>query len=127
MNTLRHLSILALMAVSLIGYAAKPELSIEPKKYNFGNIKENAGPVSTEFIITNTGDAPLVIKDARASCGCTKPTYPKEPIRPGESAKLRVTYTPAGRPGEFDKTVTVRSNAKNSKTTARITGIVIPD
>ena len=115
------------MTVALTVSAAKPTLDIEPKAHNFGVINENGGSVTAEFTLTNTGDKPIIIKDAKASCGCTRPSYPKAPIRPGETATLKVAYSPAGRPGEFDKTITIRSNAKNSKVTVRITGTVIPE
>ncbi len=126
MNIIKYLFTSVFLTLALAA-AAKPVLTIEPTKHNFGNIRENGGSVTAEFTITNTGDEPLIIKDAQASCGCTRPTYPKAPIKPGESAVLKVTYNPMGRPGEFDKTITVRSNAKKNKTTVRITGTVIPD
>jgi hypothetical protein len=126
MKILRQLIAALSLIVALTAAAAKPVLSVEPTTYNFGNIKENGGSVTTEFTLTNTGDTPLIIKDAQASCGCTHPTYSKEPIRPGESAKLKVTYSPLGRPGEFNKAVTIRSNAKNSKVIVHIVGTVIP-
>ena len=90
-------------------------ISLASKSYDFGNIRESAGPVTTEFEFVNTGDAPLVIISAVASCGCTRPVYPQAPVKPGKSGKIKVTYNPAGRPGEFTKTVKVRTNAKKDK------------
>lgn len=107
-------------------FAATPHLSIEHATHSFGNIKEADGPVSHEFVVTNDGDAPLIIKSARASCGCTTPVVPKAPIRPGEKGVIKVTYDPLGRPGEFEKNITVRHNGKPSKTQLRIKGVVIP-
>ena len=92
-----------------------PEITFQEKQYNFGYVPENGGPVSHFFEFTNTGDAPLVIISATASCGCTRPTYPTEPIAPGKTGKIKVTYLPEGRPGEFDKVIKVRTNAKESK------------
>ncbi|HRN05005.1 MAG TPA: DUF1573 domain-containing protein, partial [Muribaculaceae bacterium] len=92
-----------------------------------GNIKENGGPVSYEFVFTNEGESPLVIVSATASCGCTMPRYPKAPIASGKTEKIRVTYLPKGRPGEFNKSVKVRTNdPKNKKVTLRISGVVVP-
>lgn len=127
MRFLKYMLASVVMTAALTVSAAKPTLDIEPKVHNFGVINENGGSVTAEFTLTNTGDKPIIIKDAKASCGCTRPSYPKAPIRPGETATLKVAYSPAGRPGEFDKTITIRSNAKNSKVTVRITGTVIPE
>ena len=97
------------------------------KKHDFGNIKENGGPVSYEFVFTNEGESPLVIISATASCGCTMPRYPKAPIAAGKNEKIRVTYLPKGRPGEFSKSVKVRTNdPKNKKVTLHISGVVVP-
>ena len=97
-----------------------------PTVYDFGNVKENGGIVSHGFVVKNTGKSPLIIKSARASCGCTVPEIPKEPIKPGESAVLKVSYDPKGRPGEFEKNIQVKSNAKDSRVTIKIKGVVIP-
>ena len=64
--------------------------------------------------------------DATASCGCTRPEYPTKPIKPGKKGKVKVTYNPAGRPGEFRKTIKVRTNGKPKKITLSIDGCVIP-
>lgn len=102
-----------------------PQVKFEEKSYNFGYIDEKGGPVTHFFKFTNTGDAPLVIISATASCGCTRPTYPTEPIAPGKTGTVKVTYLPEGRPGEFDKVVKVRTNVKESKKISlRITGTV---
>lgn len=106
----------------------KPDIHFTEKEYDFGTLPEKKGYVSHEFEFINTGDAPLLILSASASCGCTRPEYPKHPVKPGKSAKLKVTYNPAGRPGEFTKTITVRTNikGKGKKVTLKIRGNVIP-
>lgn len=104
-----------------------PQITFAEKSYNFGIVPEKGGPISHSFEFTNTGTAPLVIISATASCGCTRPTYPTEPIAPGKKGKIKVTYLPDKRPGEFGKTVTVRTNAKESKKIIlSITGTVKP-
>lgn len=106
---------------------ASASIVFAEKKHDFGNIREDGGPASYEFVFTNEGETPLVIISATASCGCTMPHYPKAPISPGKSGKIRVTYLPKGRPGEFDKSVKVRTNdPKNKKLTLRISGVVVP-
>ena len=108
-------------------FAGKPVINIDTKSYDFGTINEDGGPVSCEFRFTNTGDEPLVIISANASCGCTHPEFPKQPVKPGESGVIKVTYNPLGRPGEFSKTVRVRTNASTPKRLSlNINGVVLP-
>ena len=115
--------LLAFATQAAKGYA---EASFEKKEHDFGYINETAGPVKCEFKFTNTGNAPLVIISANASCGCTRPQCPAEPIRPGKTGKIKVTYLPQGRPGEFSKNIKVRTNAPDAKKiTLKITGNVI--
>ncbi len=93
--------------------------------YNFGAFSEESGPVSCEFPIVNTGTEPLAIVSARATCGCTQPTYPQQAIAPGDTAYIRVTYDPQGRPGRFSKQVYVNTNASVPKMKLDISGVVI--
>lgn len=108
-------------------YAAEfAQASFANKEHDFGYIKEDGGSVSCNFEFTNTGNKPLIIIDAVASCGCTKPEYPKRPIEPGKSGIIKVTYNPVGRPGAFKKDVKVRTNGKEGRTTLFIIGSTIP-
>lgn len=121
------ISLIAL-AASLSLAAAEPSVDFPELTHDFGTIPENGGPVSHEFLFTNTGDAPLMIVSASASCGCTRPEYSKKPVKPGKSEKIKVTFLPKGRPGEFTKTVTVRTNSKKvRKVTLKIKGFVNPE
>lgn len=106
--------------------SGEARISFIEKVYDFGVIKENGGPVSHEFRFTNAGDGNLVIFDARAECGCTRPSYPQEAIAPGKSSKVKVTYNPAGRPGGFDKVVTITTNGNPRKVRLKIRGTVSP-
>ena len=112
--------------VAIAAFAAAPVISFDKTTHDFGNIKEAAGPVSHDFVITNTGDAPLIIISATTSCGCTTPEIPKEPIKPGATAKLKVTFDPLGRPGEFTKNIKVKTNVKGTRPTLKLKGCVIP-
>lgn len=96
------------------------------KTHDFGIIKEEKGPVSTTFEVINTGNKPLIIVDVAVSCGCTSREYTKKPIAPGKSGKIKVTYSPAGRPGAFKKDVKVRTNGREKRTTLYIEGTTIP-
>lgn len=89
--------------------------------HSFGNIPE--GPsVSYDFEFKNISKEPIVLSNVQASCGCTTPTWPKEPIAPGKSGKITATYNTQGRPGPFTKTITVSSNVGSK--VLKITGTV---
>ena len=93
--------------------AGEAEIKFEKTSHNFGTFPESSPKVTCSFKFTNTGDNLLVIHQAIASCGCTVPQYPKEPIKPGESGEIVVTYNGAGKfPGHFKKSITLRTNAK---------------
>lgn len=104
----------------------KASVAFEKTSHDFGTIQEEVGPVSYEFIFTNTGESPLVISDVRPSCGCTTPTWSKEPIAPGETGTIVAQYNPLNRPGTFRKSITVTSNAETSNAVLYIQGIVQP-
>lgn len=90
--------------------------------YDFGTIPQGT-PVTHVFTVTNTGKAPLVLSAVNPSCGCTSPEWPKEPIAPGASAPIKVTYNAAA-VGTFTKNVTVVSNAGNAQAVLYIKGEV---
>ena len=115
-----------LMAITAMADDSFAQAKFEVKSHDFGTIKEEGGPVSCTFEFTNTGDKPLLIIDATASCGCTRPEFPTKPIKPGKKGKIKVTYSPIGRPGAFKKTIKVKTNGKERTTTLRIEGTVIP-
>ena len=82
----------------------------ENETIDYGTIPHNADG-KREFVFTNNGTKPLIITNATGSCGCTVPTYPKEPIAPGAKAVIGVKYA-TDRVGAFTKTVTITSNAE---------------
>jgi hypothetical protein len=83
-------------------------ITFSEKTFDFGNIPHNI-PVTHEFTFTNTGNGPLIINSVNKSCGCTVPEYSSEPIMPGKTGVIKVTYNAAAL-GTFSKTVTVNSN-----------------
>lgn len=122
---LRAIALLA--ALSAIMASADSKITFAEKSHDFGNIAANKSAVTHEFSFTNDGDSPLVILSAKAECGCTRPKYPLQPIAPGETAQLSVTFYPEGRPGEFVKTVKVTTNdPKAKKVKLKISGVVVP-
>lgn len=88
-----------------------PIMKFDKTEHDFGTITAGA-KVNYSFNFTNTGEANLVISNAIGSCGCTVPEYPKTPIKPGESAKIKVIFNSAGKHGNQQKTVTLTTNAK---------------
>lgn len=111
----RVIFILMAILLSMCAISAQNKqavISVEETSYDFGTIKEADGKVSHTFKIDNTGDGPLVMTRVIASCGCTSSEWTKEPIAPGESGEITVTYNPANRPGSFIKTISIYSNGQ---------------
>jgi len=101
-----------------------PEIEFEKIVHDYGDVPYN-GNGECEFRFTNTGNEPLLVQKPKSSCGCTIPSWPKEPILPGESEVIKVTYR-TNRVGNINKTVTVTSNAiANPTVVLRIKGRVL--
>ena len=101
-----------------------PTIEFETDVIDYGTVEYN-GDGLREFAFTNTGKEPLIISRAKGSCGCTVPTWPKEPIMPGETGVFKVKYS-TNRPGRFTKTITISSNAKTPTKRLTIKGTVKP-
>lgn len=92
---------------------AQAKIKFEEISHDFGKFSEGNPIQKCTFKFTNEGDAPLVINQAVASCGCTVPSYTKTPIKPGEGGEVTVTYNGKGKfPGMFKKNITIRTNGK---------------
>ncbi len=91
-----------------------PKIEFAEEVYDYGTVQQNGNGVH-EFVFTNTGNAPLILSMAKGSCSCTVPSWPKEPIAPGESAVIKVKYD-TKRVGAINKSVTITSNAVNAPT-----------
>lgn len=103
---------------------AFPQIEFEAENHNFGNITEGE-KVEYSFKFKNTGAAGLVISSAKASCGCTVPIWPKEPISPGGEGIIKVSFNSEGRPGKVNKKVTVISNTNPNTKILTIEGQVL--
>ena len=121
------------MAVGLIAVllSAMPAFAKDNAKidfnesvYDFGQISLKKGKVSHEFTFTNAGEKNLVITDARADCGCTRPEYSDAPVAPGKKGTVKVTFAPAAK-GFFSKKVTITTNGSPRKTRLLIKGKVV--
>lgn len=100
-----------------------PEISFDKTVHDYGTIVQG-GDGTCYFEFENTGKEPLILSRPRSSCGCTVPTWPKQPILPGKSEKIKVTYN-TKRMGRINKSVTIYSNAKNNPVILRIKGNVV--
>lgn len=100
------------------------EMSFETTEHDFGSITQGTA-VEQVFTFTNTGDAPLVITDAKSSCGCTVPKFPQEPVAPGESGEILVKFNGSGM-NEVNKTVRIMTNTEKGTEQLRIKAFVTP-
>lgn len=98
-------------------------IKFDEMSYAWGKIKEGE-KMTHNFKFTNTGNNDLIISDARGSCGCTVPEWPKEPIKAGKSAEIKVIFDSKGKVGEQSKTVTVTANTEPTNTVIMIKGTV---
>ena len=119
------LFVLLLQTFASLSMAQNSVIDFAESLHDFGQINEADGFVNYEFHFTNKGTAPLVIKDVQASCGCTTPSYTKEPIQPGKKGSIKAQFDPTNRPGVFDKTLTVTANSDPAMSFLKIKGFVI--
>jgi len=137
MKQIKTLSIIAITCIALTSFTSLSMVNNQTivnasdsfikvawakESHDFGEIPQGK-PVSVEFAFTNTGDAPLLIADVATSCGCTASDYSKEPIAPGASSKIKVTYNAANM-GAFTKTITVNFSDAEAKKVLMIKGTV---
>ena len=107
------------IAVALLAFggaaAQQPStMKFTADEWDFGTIKEEGGKVSHRFEFTNSGPNPFVIQKVETSCGCTTPTFTREPVLPGRKGYVEITYDPLYRPGSFRREVTVTSNDRKN-------------
>lgn len=101
------------------------KFKFKEETHDFGEVPE--GPLAeVDFEFKNVGKKPISIKEAHGSCGCTVPTWPREPILPKQSGKIHVAYSTKGRPGMISKDVTINSDAQQNPMRLHIAGTVKP-
>jgi hypothetical protein len=110
----------------LNGQQAQSKMQLLETEHDFGKFKEEAGRQTYDFVVTNTGNDPLVIQNIVASCGCTTPDWTRSPIPAGGKGKITAIYDPKDRPGPFNKTLSVYTNSKPEVVVLTIKGEVIP-
>lgn len=129
MNFKTILGVAALIMALLVSFPASADqkdskIVFKETVYDFGKVSLKGGKVTHEFTFTNEGDRNLVITNARADCGCTRPRYNDEPVAPGKTGNIQVTFVPATK-GHFTKKVTITTNGNPRKTRLLIKGEVV--
>jgi len=124
---MKKILIMTMMLLLVVNIASAQQKSSEIKfdktSHDFGTFSEDNSVQKCTFTFTNVGNAPLIINQAVASCGCAVPSYTKTPIAPGQKGEIKVTYSGAGKfPGHFKKTITVRTNGVPEMTRLYIEG-----
>lgn len=121
------ISMVLLFAVAVNSKAQSQDstlvIKFEKTVHDYGTIEQGSNG-SVEFKFTNQGKTPLILNSVPSSCGCTVPSYTKEPVAPGKDGVIKVVYNTASI-GSFSKSVTVNSNAVNSPVLLQIKGNVV--
>jgi hypothetical protein len=123
MKQLITILFIGLMSLSATAQDKVAKIEFKSDTIDYGTIEKGADGVRV-FEFTNTGDAPLIISDAKSSCGCTIPTYTKEPVMPGKTGEIKVKYD-TNRVNPIRKTITIMSNAETPTVALKIKGLVI--
>ena len=110
-------------AETIVEKSAMPEFNFEKELHDFGKLVDGE-KVSYSFKFTNSGNAPLIISNAKGSCGCTVPNWSKDPIAPGESGSIDVTFNSSGRSGKQNKAITLTANTNPNRKVINITSEV---
>jgi len=127
----RFINLIFVISITCINVSAQNNPAIKADSIIFEKLVNDYGTIiqgsdgSCEFKFMNKGKSALVLTNVQASCGCTVPTWPKEPVLPGKSATIKVSYN-TNNQGTFIKTITVFSNALNSPVILTIKGKVAP-
>lgn len=114
-----------MMTAAVIVCHARKEVSWVETTHDFAVFNEYDGKVTTVFKGVNTGDEPVQVVSARATCGCTRPKFDSRPVHPGDTIKIQVSYDPSGRPGRFDKKIYVDLDTDPSRHTLHVKGTAI--
>lgn len=119
------LCLFLLMNIS-VSAQQKGKLELDKLVHDFGEIKEEEGRVEAIFKVKNVGEGPMRLTSVKASCGCTTPEWERDTLFPADSGRIRVTYNPDNRPGNFDKGIVITTDGNPSTQIIRIKGTVIP-
>jgi hypothetical protein len=117
---------LLVLGVTLFAQQAK-QLQFKEETHDFGVIAEDKGPATHEFVFTNNSNRPVTILSVQASCGCTTPGWSKEPVPAGQTGFIQASFDPRGRPGAFNKTLTVTTDLEGGPIILQVKGQVSGD
>lgn len=125
MKKLIMFSMMLFACFTIVNAQQKAQIKFDKITHDFGKFNESTPEQKCVFTFTNVGNAPLIVNQAVASCGCTVPAYTKTPVQPGKKGEIKVTYNGKGRfPGHFKKTITVRTNGEPEMTRLYIEGVM---
>ncbi|WDF56961.1 DUF1573 domain-containing protein [Mucilaginibacter sp. KACC 22063] len=113
-------------STTTVSAANLPVMKFERETHDFGKVK-SGDVVKYDFKFTNTGKSPLIITNATATCGCTKPDYPKSPVAPGENGVIHVEFNSTGKMGLQDKQITITANTNPAESRVHLIGDVTVD
>lgn len=121
---MKKLVFLLIALMPIMAFAQKAKIEFESTSHNFGTISEQGGEAVYNFSFKNTGNVPLILTNVRAGCGCTTPTWDRQPVAPGGSGNIKVAFNPLHRPGSFVKSITVNSNSETPVVSLTVRGNV---
>lgn len=127
---MKRLFLLLIISVVTIGVAlaaGKGDITFISTSHDFGTIRADKGSVTAKYEFTNTGTEPITIVGVtNGGCGCTRPEFPRKPIAPGKKGVIKITFNPAGRSGEFNRSVKVKVSYMKSRIPLTFSGVIIP-
>ncbi len=124
---MKRIILILLVAMVSIGAWAKGDAQFASREHDFGTIKAKGGAVTATYEFTNTGDEPIsIVTVTNGGCGCTKPSFPLEPIAPGKTGKIKVSFNPATFKGEFHRSVKVQFSYSRKRAVLKFNGVVVP-
>lgn len=121
----RLIAVWVILASSLAAAQSTEPLIFREKVYDFGEVGETKGNADHEFVFTNSSGRPVRILQVSASCGCTTPGWSKDPVMPGKSGFVKASFDPKGRPGYFNKTLTIITDIDANPIVLQIKGTVV--
>ena len=122
LSACNHINSSSAVNTATAGAENAPVMKFEKESHDFGKTKVG-DQVSYDFKFTNTGKSPLIITDGYASCGCTKPSWPKTPVKPGGNGVIHVTFDSKGKtPGLQDKLITITANTTPAQNVVHLIG-----
>lgn len=124
---MKRILFLIVMAVAAVGCWAKGGVDFTSRDHDFGNVKAKGGLVTAVYeFVNNTSEPVSVVTVTNGGCGCTKPSFPLEPIAPGKKGEIKVTFNPVTFKGEFHRSVKVQFSNSRKRQVLKFKGVVLP-